>query len=150
MIIRSTSENKDIEKRIAITPEITKKYINLGFQIQLIKNYGTHIGFNDSQFKDAGAKIINDEKELLNNSNIVVQLNLPKDNQHTMMKENQILIGTFNAYQNKEEIYWIKPVHEQLKGYTKFANLPAEERFALYHPKDIGRQERQNAFYETI
>jgi glycosyltransferase involved in cell wall biosynthesis len=53
-------------------------------------------------------------------------------------------------YRNKEEIYWIKPVHEQLKGYTKFANLPAEEKFALYHPKDIGRQERQNAFYDTI
>ena len=53
-------------------------------------------------------------------------------------------------YQNKETIYWIKPVHEQLKGYTKFANLPAEEKFALYHPKDIGRQEKQNAFYDTI
>ena len=53
-------------------------------------------------------------------------------------------------YQNKDEIYWIKPVHETLKGYTKFANLPAEEKFCLYHPKDIGRQERQNAFYETI
>jgi nucleoside-diphosphate-sugar epimerase len=25
--------------------------------------------------------------------------------------------------------------------------LPAEEKFALYHPKDIGRQEKQNAFY---
>ena len=53
-------------------------------------------------------------------------------------------------YQNKEDIYWIKPVHEQLKGYTKFANLPAEEKFCLYHPKNIGRQELQNAFYETI
>ena len=53
-------------------------------------------------------------------------------------------------YQNKETIYWIKPVHEQLKGYTKFANLPAEEKFSLYHPKDIGRQEKQNAFYDTI
>tara|TARA_Y100000004_G_scaffold132256_1_gene149300 strand:- start:2994 stop:3623 length:630 start_codon:yes stop_codon:yes gene_type:complete len=53
-------------------------------------------------------------------------------------------------YKNDENIYWIKPVHEQLKGYTKFANLPAEEKFALYHPKDIGRQERQNAFYDTI
>ncbi len=53
-------------------------------------------------------------------------------------------------YQNKEEIYWTKPVHEQLKGYTKFANLPEDEKFALYHPKDIGRQEEQNAFYETI
>ena len=53
-------------------------------------------------------------------------------------------------YRNLENIYWIKPVHEQLKGYTKFANLPAEEKFCLYHPKDIGRQEKQNAFYETI
>jgi len=53
-------------------------------------------------------------------------------------------------YRNKEEIYWIKPVHEQLKGYTKFANLPADEKFALYHPKKIGRQEKQNEFYETI
>ena len=53
-------------------------------------------------------------------------------------------------YKNTENIYWIKPVHEQLKGYTKFANLPAEEKFALYHPKDIGRQEKQNEFYNTI
>ena len=53
-------------------------------------------------------------------------------------------------YRNLETIYWIKPVHEQLKGYTKFANLPAEEKYALYHPKDIDRQEKQNAFYETI
>ena len=53
-------------------------------------------------------------------------------------------------YQNKEEIYWIKPVHEILRGYTKFANLPAEDKFCLYHPKDIGRQERQNEFYSTI
>jgi glycosyltransferase involved in cell wall biosynthesis len=53
-------------------------------------------------------------------------------------------------FRNLETIYWIKPVHEQLKGYTKFANLPAEEKFCLYHPKDIGRQETQNAFYETI
>jgi len=53
-------------------------------------------------------------------------------------------------YRNSDNIYWIKPVHEQLKGYTKFANLPAEEKFCLYHPKDIGRQEKQNAFYDTI
>ena len=53
-------------------------------------------------------------------------------------------------YKNSDHIYWIKPVHEQLKGYTKFANLPAEEKFALYHAKDIGRQETQNKFYETI
>tara|TARA_R110000822_G_scaffold87981_1_gene204188 strand:- start:135 stop:761 length:627 start_codon:yes stop_codon:yes gene_type:complete len=53
-------------------------------------------------------------------------------------------------YRNDENIYWIKPVHEQLRGYTKFANLPADESYCLYHPKNIGRQETQNAFYDTI
>ena len=95
MIISSVLENKEIEKRIAITPEIIKKYINLGFQVQLIKNYGTHIGFNDSQFTDVGAKIINDEKELLGNSDVIVQLGLLNESHRSMMNENQILIMIF-------------------------------------------------------
>ena len=51
---------------------------------------------------------------------------------------------------NTERIYWTKPVHEQLIGYKKFAALPMDEEYCLYHPKDIKRQERQNNFYETI
>ena len=40
MKIGSVSENQKIEKRIAITPEIAKKYISLGFDVQLSKkNY---------------------------------------------------------------------------------------------------------------
>ena len=42
MKIGSILENQNIEKRIAITPEIVKKYISLGFEIFLSKNYGSH------------------------------------------------------------------------------------------------------------
>ena len=38
MIIGSISENRDLEKRISITPEIAKKYINLGFKINEYKD----------------------------------------------------------------------------------------------------------------
>ena len=37
MIIGSVSENKNIEKRISITPDISKKYILNGFEV-LIEN----------------------------------------------------------------------------------------------------------------
>jgi NAD(P) transhydrogenase subunit alpha len=37
MRIVSVSENKKIEKRIAITPEIAKKYISLGFEVSYLK-----------------------------------------------------------------------------------------------------------------
>ena len=42
MKIISLSENKDIEKRVAITPEIVKKYSSLGFEVSLPKNYASH------------------------------------------------------------------------------------------------------------
>ena len=64
MRVGSVSENKDLEKRVAITPEIIKKYTSLGFEILLSKNYGLHLGINDKEFLDLGAKISNDENEI--------------------------------------------------------------------------------------
>ena len=54
MNLASISENQDIEKRIAITPEIAKKYISLGLKLKLPKNYGTHLGFNNEEYKNLG------------------------------------------------------------------------------------------------
>ena len=56
MKITSISENKEFEKRISITPEIAKKYISLGFEVCLPKNYGSHLGFDDYQYEKMGVK----------------------------------------------------------------------------------------------
>ena len=44
MKIASILENQKIEKRIAITPEIAKKYISIGIEVSLSENYGSHLG----------------------------------------------------------------------------------------------------------
>ena len=54
MKIASISENQNIEKRIAVTPEIAKKYISLGFNLTLPNNYGNHLGFKDEEYKNLG------------------------------------------------------------------------------------------------
>ena len=53
-------------------------------------------------------------------------------------------------YRNTEDVTWMNKVHEKITGYDTFSNFPAEEHWALYHPKQIKRQEQQNEFYETI
>jgi len=53
-------------------------------------------------------------------------------------------------YRRTSEIEWEGKVHERIKGYNTMTYLPLEEEFALYHPKDIKRQEKQNELYETI
>ena len=104
MRIVSVSEDQKIEKRIAITPEIAKKYMALGFELSLSKNYGEHLGFGDNEYKELGVKIFNDEKEIINSADIIVQLGLLSEDKISLIKRNQTLIGVFNPYDNKEKI----------------------------------------------
>ena len=54
-------------------------------------------------------------------------------------------------FRNKPEIKWVNKVHEQIVGWTTYAELPADDdSYALYHIKDIDRQRQQNLFYSTI
>ena len=57
MIVGSISENKGIEKRIAITPGIAKKYISNGFEVFIEKGLGEHLGISDSEFVKEGCKV---------------------------------------------------------------------------------------------
>ena len=63
MIIGSISENLNFEKRVAITPEILKKYKNLGFNICINKNYASHLGFSDDDYKKEGVEIFENKME---------------------------------------------------------------------------------------
>ena len=104
MKIVSLHEDKSIEKRITITPEIAKKYIDLGFNVFLPKNYANHLGFSDRDYESLGVNTSNNEKEVINNADIIVQLSLPSDEKLSYLKENQNLIGILNPYLNKEKI----------------------------------------------
>ena len=104
MKIASISENKNVEKRVAITPETTKKYLSEGFEVLICKNYGDHLGFSDNEYKELGANIINDENKIIQDSDILVQLGLPSDEKLKSLKDNQNLIGVLNPFNNKEKI----------------------------------------------
>jgi NAD(P) transhydrogenase subunit alpha len=104
MKIGSILENKDFEKRIAITPEIAKKYISLDLEVSLVENYGLHLGYVDEEYKQLGVNMIKDEKEVLSKSDIIVQLALLSDEKISFVKENQTLVGIFNPYNNKDKI----------------------------------------------
>ena len=104
MRIVSVSENHNIEKRIAITPDIAKKYIALGLEVSLPENYGEHLGFKDNDYKELGVEILKKDIDVLNNADIIVQLGLLSDDNLLILKENQTLVGVFNPHINKEKI----------------------------------------------
>ena len=56
----------------------------------------------------------------------------------------------WRVWRNVPTIKWINKVHERLDGFGLYTNFPPLEEMCLYHPKDIKRQEKQNAFYGQI
>ena len=108
MNLASISENHNIEKRIAITPEIAKKYISLGFNLTLSNNYGAHLGFSDEDYKNLGVNFLDNEDDIIKNSEIVIQLGLLEEEKLSLFKENQTLIGSLNAFLNKEKLENLK------------------------------------------
>ena len=103
MIIGAVSENKSSEKRISITPEIAKKYLENGFSVIIENGLASHLGISDEDFRKAGCQVDNREN-VLKKSNIVLQVNLPDDDSLNLVKENDILIGNFNSTENKTKI----------------------------------------------
>ena len=104
MLIASLSENKEIEKRLAVTPEITKKYIDLGLDLLLPKNYGSHLGFDDSEYKSLGANFFDSDEKIINEADIIIQLGMLEEKKLSLLKENQTLIGSLDSFSNKEKI----------------------------------------------
>ncbi len=144
MRICSISENKKFEKRISITPEIAKKYINLGLEVSLVENYGLHLGYNDNHYKELGVSIIKDEKELINKSDIIVQLGLLSDDKNSLVKENQTLVGLFDPYNNKDKI------NKLLKKKINIFSLELLPRITRAQSMDVLSSQANLAGYKAV
>ena len=104
MIIGSVSENKDTEKRISVTPDNVKKFISNGFKVYLEKNYGEHLDINDEKFVENGAELFSNKKKIIKESDILLQLNLPDEDDLRGLSPNKNLIGVFDPVKNKNII----------------------------------------------
>jgi len=144
MIIGSVSENQDLEKRVSITPEIAKKYLNLGFEVQLSENYAQHLGFKEKEYKELGVKFISDDKKLIDNANIIVQMSLLNEDKTSLLKPDQIFIGVLNPYENKNKL------NELAKKKIRLFSLELLPRITRAQSMDILSSQANLAGYKAV
>ena len=104
MIIGSISEKVNIEKRVAVTPEIVKKYKSLGLEVYLSKDYASHLGIKDSDYQNEGATIIDNNDEIILKVDALIQMNILSDENLNKLKKDQILVGVLNPYLNEKKL----------------------------------------------
>tara|TARA_B100001057_G_scaffold58044_1_gene51447 strand:+ start:303 stop:1391 length:1089 start_codon:yes stop_codon:yes gene_type:complete len=144
MRIGSILENQKIEKRIAITPDIVKKYTSLGFKINLSENYGSHLGIKDDVYIKMGASINKDDREILNSSDIILQLGMLSEEKSSLLKDKQILIGILDPYNNKEKL------EELVKKKINVFSLELLPRITRAQSMDILSSQANLAGYKAV
>jgi len=102
--IGSVREDSAFEKRISITPETVKKFVDLNFSVYIEKGYGEFLGIKDENYKNKGASIENSASEVLKKSEMILKVNCLTNDEINIVKDGSILIGQFDPFLHKEAI----------------------------------------------
>ena len=97
-VIKETAEN---ENRVAITPDIAKKYIAIGFNVNVETGAGDKSGYSDAEYIKAGAKILSTAQQAIKNSEIIAKINAPTPQELKLLSPSQIVIANFQALAQK-------------------------------------------------
>ena len=91
MRIGVPKEIKPQENRIGLTPDSVKTLVSEGHEVLVENNGGFEAGFDNDQYKNAGAKIIEKAADIFNDAEIIVKVKEPQKVEVEMIRENQIV-----------------------------------------------------------
>jgi len=102
MRIGVPKEIKSQENRIGLTPNSVKILTTNGNEVLVENNGGFEAGFDNDQYKKAGAKIVNKAEDIFNDAEIIVKVKEPLNNEIKMIRENQIVFTYLHLAAAKE------------------------------------------------
>ena len=102
MIIGCPKEIKPQEFRVGLTPNAAREAIANGHEVLIESNAGTGAGFDDQQYLEAGAKIIDTAEEIFATAEMIVKVKEPQAVERAMLREKQILYTFHDVIPNQK------------------------------------------------
>ncbi len=102
MRIGVPKEIKPQENRIGLTPDSVKTLVSEGHEVLVENNGGFEAGFDNDQYKNAGARIIEKAADIFNDAEIIVKVKEPQKVEVEMIRENQIVYTYLHLAAAKE------------------------------------------------
>ena len=102
MIIGVPKEIKPQEHRIGLTPHSVQVLTKKGHEVLVQSNGGFEAGFTNEDYKNVGAKIIDNAEEIFKKSEIIVKVKEPQINEVKMIRESQIIYTYLHLAAAKE------------------------------------------------
>ncbi|HTL12840.1 MAG TPA: NAD(P)(+) transhydrogenase (Re/Si-specific) subunit alpha, partial [Bdellovibrionota bacterium] len=86
------------ETRVALTPDVTKKYRKLGLEVLLESGAGSTAGMSDAEFTEAGAQLVS--RDVAAGADIVLKVVPPNENEVAKLKKGALLVCLLEPYRN--------------------------------------------------
>ena len=87
------------ESRVAATPETIKKLTTGGkHQVIVQSGAGVRAAVTDDAYTQAGATIVNTAADIYSQSEILLKVRAPRQEEHAMLKQGQIVVGMLNPF----------------------------------------------------
>ena len=113
MRIGIVKERRLDEMRVAATPDTVKKFIAMGLEVNVEKGAGVSAAIPDTDYEQAGAKILNKASNVLESADIVLKICKPigpnengvaKLDEVSLLKPGSILVSLMEPYKDRELI----------------------------------------------
>lgn len=102
MIIGIPRELEAGETRVPVIPDSVKRFTDQGAEVHIETGMGLAIRIEDSEYEQAGAKIVSDRTALLNNADIVLRLRKPLLEEVSLLKKGSIHISFLDPFNEHE------------------------------------------------
>lgn len=143
MKIGVLKETQKGEKRVSLSPNITKQLVTKGFEILLEEGAGTNSSYKNSDYKKSGARV---EKRgvVFKESDVLLKINPFDEEDLKLINQGQVLISQLYHKSNTELIQSIAE-----KGATAFS-LDAMPRISRAQDMDVLSSQNNLAGYKAV
>jgi alanine dehydrogenase len=101
MIIGVPKEIKKDEYRVALVPVGAETLIKKGHKVLVQKNAGKGSGFEDIEYRKAGATIVAKAKDIFRRSDMIIKVKEPQASEIKMCRKDQIIFTYFHFAANR-------------------------------------------------
>ena len=143
MKIGVIKETQKGEKRVAISPNISKLLIEKGFELLVEEDAGLASSYKNSDYESAGAKIVSRET-LFNESTVLIKINPFDEDDLKLVNNTQILMSQLYHKSNAELIKSIAAT-----GATAFS-MDAMPRISRAQDMDVLSSQSNLAGYKAV
>ncbi len=100
MVIGVPREVKEEEYRVGLTPFGVEGLVKMGCRVMVEKGAGLGSGFDDGEYRRAGALIVESHEEVFNRADLVVKVKEPVEEEYPLLREGLILFAFLHLAPN--------------------------------------------------